>query len=49
MKPFADKDKQLDFYITYSIDKHCKLYPDDLILLSQEMNFPIDELKYNQK
>ncbi|HEL1895307.1 TPA: Abi family protein [Streptococcus suis] len=38
----------LDFYITYSIDKHCKLYPDDMILLSKEMNFPIDELKYNQ-
>ncbi|HFR4577642.1 TPA: Abi family protein, partial [Streptococcus suis] len=38
----------LDFYITYSIDKHCKLYPNDMILLSKEMNFPIDELKYNQ-
>lgn len=39
----------LDFYTTYSIDKYCQIYPDDLMLLSQEMNFPLEELKYNQQ
>lgn len=38
----------LNFYITYPIHKHCQVYPDDKELLSHEMNFPLEELRYDE-
>ena len=35
----------LDVYISYSIKKHCENYVEDLELLANEMNYPINELK----
>ena len=35
----------LDFYISYPIKKHCENYKEDLELLANEMNYPLDELK----
>ena len=35
----------LDFYISYPIKKHCEIYKEDLELLANEMNYPLDELK----
>lgn len=35
----------LDFYISYPIKKHCENYQEDLELLANEMNYPLDELK----
>ena len=35
----------LDFYISYTIKKHCENYQEDLELLANEMNYPLDELK----
>lgn len=39
----------LDVYISYSIKKHCKNYVEDLELLANEMNYPLDELKQELK
>lgn len=39
----------LDFYISYPIKKHCKNYQEDLELLANEMNYPLDELKQELK
>ena len=39
----------LDFYISYPIKKHCENYQEDLELLANEMNYPLDELKQELK
>lgn len=39
----------LDVYISYSIKKHCANYKEDLELLANEMNYPLDELKQELK
>lgn len=47
LEQFENKSAKIniDFYLSYAVHSHCKIYPDDLPLLADEMNYPLQELQ----